>query len=528
LTEQEGFQPTAPGSRQARIESALAARLRSVAPYLLDMDLPPADPDPAMDAAEVLDLVVSSVAASPTNDRIWLLLTAVGAAYPTRSEVDAIRRELELLDRTAAVVSLLDAGLVAVSAEGNPDAVIDIVSGGVLVDVDHGAKHELHTGIQQVTRSLLPIWTSQRDVVPAAWTRSAGSLRRLSEPESQRMTSWSTRQSDNSGASSGGHDGPDTARCPVLLVPWRSVIVMLEVPPFEALDRVAAIGDYSGNRLVGVAYDAIPVTSADMVPPTETSRFVRYLTAVKFASRMAGISAAATAEIAGFVEAVASQGIQGPLITEIALPSEPPRRPGRTPSTTGNPAILVVGSHEPRKNHLAILHSAEILWRAGIRFTLTFIGGSGWGEEFPRRIAELQEAGRPVQVLRAVPEKDLEKAYTSASFTVFPSLHEGFGLPVAESLSYGTPVITSNFGSTAEIGRHGGTLLIDPRDNHALTNAIRTLLREPETLQRLRSEIATRPTRNWQNYADELWTVLVQPELTTLRGDTADVDPIDR
>ena len=74
-----------------------------------------------------------------------------------------------------------------------------------------------------------------------------------------------------------------------------------------------------------MAYDAIPVTSADMVPPTETSKFVRYLTAVKFASRMAGISAAATAEIAGFVQAVASQGLHGPLVTEIALPSEPLR-----------------------------------------------------------------------------------------------------------------------------------------------------------------------------------------------------------
>src|SRR5664279_1527571 len=295
------------------------------------------------------------------------------------------------------------------------------------------------------------------------------------------MTSWSTRQPGNARASSGGHDGPDTTRCPVLLVPWRSVIVMLEVPPFEALDRVAAIGDYSGNRLVGVAYDAIPVTSADMVPPTETSRFVRYLTAVKFASRMAGISAAATAEIAGFVEAVASQGIQGPLITEIALPSEPPRRSGPR-STTGNPAILVVGSHEPRKNHLAILHSAEILWREGIRFTLTFIGGSGWGEEFPRRTAKLQEAGRPVQVRRAVPEAELERAYSAAAFTVFPSLHEGFGLPVAESLLHGTPVITSIFGSTAEIGGQGGTLLVDPRDHPSLTNAMRILLTDPDVL----------------------------------------------
>ena len=525
MTEQEWFQPTPPGSRQSWAESALASRLRSAAPFLLDTGLPSADPDPAADAVGVLDLLVSAGAGTPTNDRIWLLLTAVSAAYPTRSEVDAVRRELELLDATSAVIALLDAGLAAVTAEGDPDAVIDVVSGGVIVDVDHGAKYELHTGIQQVTRSLLPIWSRQREVVPAAWTLSAGSLRRLSEPETERITSWATRSPD--GADSSPTDGPGTPRRPVLLVPWRSVIVMLEVPPFDALDRVAAIGDYSGNRLVGVAYDAIPVTSADMVPPTETSKFVRYLTAVKFASRMAGISAAATAEIAGFVQAVASQGLHGPLVTEIALPSEPLRHTDHPPPAARTPAVLVVGSHEPRKNHLAVLHSAEVLWREGLHFTLTFIGGSGWGEEFPRRAAELQQAGRQVRVHRAVSDHDLEKAYTSASFTVFPSLHEGFGLPVAESLSRGTPVITTNFGSTAEIGSHGGTLLINPRDNQALTNAIRTLLTEPATLNQLRTEITTRPTRNWQNYADELWTVLVEPELATLKG-ADNVDPINR
>ena len=124
-----------------------------------------------------------------------------------------VRRELELHDATSAVIALLDAGLAAVTAEGDPDAVIDVVSGGVIVDVDHGAKYELHTGIQQVTRSLLPIWSSQREVVPAAWTLSAGSLRRLSEPETRRITSWKTRSPDV--PTSSPTDGPGTPRRPV-------------------------------------------------------------------------------------------------------------------------------------------------------------------------------------------------------------------------------------------------------------------------------------------------------------------------
>ena len=180
--------------------------------------------------------------------------------------------------------------------------------------------------------------------------------------------------------------------------------------------------------------------------------------------------------------------------------------------------MLVVGSHEPRKNHLAVLHAAELLWREGLEFTLTFIGGSGWGEEFPRRVAGLQGVGRPIQVRLAVSDEVLSRAYESAAFTVFPSLHEGFGLPVAESLSYGTPVITTGYGSTAEIGGAGGCVLVDPRDDAALTDAMRRLLGEPEVLRGLRAQIAQRPVRGWSEYADELWEFLVGPELALVSG----------
>jgi glycosyltransferase involved in cell wall biosynthesis len=112
----------------------------------------------------------------------------------------------------------------------------------------------------------------------------------------------------------------------------------------------------------------------------------------------------------------------------------------------------------------------------------------------------------------------LERAYASAAFTVFPSLHEGFGLPVAESLLHGTPVVTTNYGATAETGAHGGALLIDPRSDTELTDAMRTLLTDDVALRRLRGQIASRPERSWQDYADELWNRLVEPELSKLEG----------
>ncbi len=54
-------------------------------------------------------------------------------------------------------------------------------------------------------------------------------------------------------------------------------------------------------------------------------------------------------------------------------------------------------------------------------------------------------------VRQAVSEEELEQAYRTAAFNVFPSLHEGYGLPVVESFSRGTPVVTSDFGSMRDI-----------------------------------------------------------------------------
>ena len=77
-----------------------------------------------------------------------------------------------------------------------------------------------------------------------------------------------------------------------------------------------------------------------------------------------------------------------------------------------------------------------------------------------------------------VGDDDLWNAYERAAFMIFPSLHEGYGLPIAEALAHGTPVITSDFGSTAEIARDGGCLLVDPRDDEQIVDAMRDGRRE--------------------------------------------------
>ena len=156
-------------------------------------------------------------------------------------------------------------------------------------------------------------------------------------------------------------------------------------------------------------------------------KFAGYLTAVKFASRMAGISVAASAEIAGFVRMLPTQGLVGPIVSEVSLPAGPSARKGLQPTRERQaiPMLLSVGSHEPRKNHLAILYAAEVLWREGLRFSLQFVGGSGWGDDFPRLADDLKAAGRPVEVRKGVTDSELDQAYDEAAFTIFPSLARG-------------------------------------------------------------------------------------------------------
>jgi glycosyltransferase involved in cell wall biosynthesis len=301
--------------------------------------------------------------------------------------------------------------------------------------------------------------------------------------------------------------------------------VLLEVPWQHLCAPLEALAEFSGNRVGLVGYDAIPVVSADTVPDAETERFVKYLSVVKHTDRVAGISAAATEEFAGFVSAVTAQGLAGPSTISVPLPVDVPDASATSqPSASKSiPSVLCVGSHEPRKNHGAVLFAAETLWREGLQFSLTFIGGGSlwYTRRFDQEIGRLRKSGHPVQVLRGVDDATLLGAYHDADFTVFPSLHEGYGLPVAESLALGVPVITSNYGSTAEIAADGGCLVIDPRDDDDLAAAMRSLLTDPAALAELRAQIARRPRRTWDDFAAELWTGLVEP-LADLRGEATD------
>jgi glycosyltransferase involved in cell wall biosynthesis len=89
-----------------------------------------------------------------------------------------------------------------------------------------------------------------------------------------------------------------------------------------------------------------------------------------------------------------------------------------------------------------------------------------------------------VRFIGHVPHEDLPAMFNLADVFVYPSLYEGFGIPVLEALACGTPVVTSNLSSIPEI-TGDCALLVPPADQGALTAALRRLLNEPELHQEL-------------------------------------------
>jgi glycosyltransferase involved in cell wall biosynthesis len=479
--------------------AALQQRLGVIAPHLLADPGPVEGDDPAATCEDLFLRLVESVTEVPTCDRIWLLLVGLTATFPTDDEVRAARRQLEIESVDGAAFWLLDQAYDATVSNGSGAHRLRIV-GGVVVDVDYTATHDLLTGIQRVVRTVVPRWHRDHDVELAVWTERASAFREPVPDERERVLHWR-----------GPLRRPTLPPAePIIVVPWRGTVVVPEVPRIAQCRRLTSLAAHSPNRVVLVGYDCIPVVSAELVPIAEPIRFVQYLALVKHAEVVAAISESAAREFRGFVDALPSQGLTGPEVTACPLAFELPdaAADGGGAASVREPEVVVVGSHDPRKNHPSVLHASEVLWREGLRFRLRMLGSGGWTTvAFDRQVAELRRAGRALTVEREMDDQHVWAAYRRARFTVFTSFHEGFGLPVAESLAAGTPVIAGSHGAVAETASGGGAVLVDPVDDKALVDAMRLLLTDNGALEDLRRAARARRTRTWDDYAAELWAI---------------------
>jgi glycosyltransferase involved in cell wall biosynthesis len=195
-----------------------------------------------------------------------------------------------------------------------------------------------------------------------------------------------------------------------------------------------------------------------------------------------------------------------PEVRAVTLGIEGVPQNGAIERAVDTPVVLCVSSIEARKNHVALLDACEQLWSSGVRFQLRLIGlaNAETASAAVKRIAKLQAAGRSIRYEGPQSDAALEAAYQESVFTVYPSLAEGFGLPVAESLSRGRPCLCRFDGATGEIARGGGCASVGAADASGIASAMGSLLRSPASLAALRAEARGRRFKTWPEYVAEL------------------------
>ncbi|WP_161580378.1 glycosyltransferase [Subtercola vilae] len=488
---------------EARLHDArhrLRERLAQIVPLLVadhSFDLS------TLSLEQLLGLVTHQVRSTRSNAELWLIVVAVSGCFPDQAQLLGLARDLRGTDDRDAAMRILAHSGVWTARHHSQHRQIEVVTDVAVAYVDFSARSGFNSGVQRVTRETLKRWPLD-SVRLVALTDDGVALRGLEPEEHTRVIDWNEEKR----LEKSDFDDADLA----LVVPWKTTVFLPEIPNGSGAEMLATLARFSSNTTTAIVYDMIPSTSGSLVHRLESLRFVNYLSMLKHFDTAVAISHSAAAEFGSFSASLLPQGLPGPRIEAVPLPIEHiPGLEGVAETSHALPLVLTVGSNEERKNQLAVVYAAEILWREGAQFRLMVVGGHGdlHYTAVADAVSSLSSQGRPIQLRRDIDEAGLASAYRSARFSVLASFHEGYGLPVAESLAVGTPVAATGYGSVLEIIEGGGCLAIDPRDDDSIVDAMRQLL-DDEVLTRLEREIDARHDTTWNDYAQHILAAVRQ------------------
>jgi len=173
--------------------------------------------------------------------------------------------------------------------------------------------------------------------------------------------------------------------------------------------------------------------------------------------------------------------------------------------------ILCVSTLEPRKNHKTLINACLLIQKEHpeLDWTLTLVGNRYAGAfEIAEEIQKISLDNPRIQWRGVVSDYTLNILYGEASFTVYPSIIEGFGMPILESIWQGKPVICSNQGVMSELAAEGGCLTTDILDERLLANTIYQLSTDKNLLYKLSQEAVNRKLKTWDEYTQQFLSLL--------------------
>jgi glycosyltransferase involved in cell wall biosynthesis len=259
---------------------------------------------------------------------------------------------------------------------------------------------------------------------------------------------------------------------------WRTTWSRLGRPPVERFVGPLDVFHFSdwmyppqraGLRATTI-HDLVPLRFPDWVKPaTLRMHGPKYVHAARTCDRIF-VNSKFTAR-----EVVELLGVTGDRVV-VAHPGIDPRfRPDGEAANLGTPYVLAVGTLEPRKNLPRLVRAFRAaVGQASLPHELVLAGATGWQQDPLANELAAEGAGR-VHVPGRVASNELDALYRGADAVVYPSLYEGFGLPVLEALAYGKPTLSSSTSAIPEVAGDAA-LLVDPEDEDALAAGLVRIL----------------------------------------------------
>lgn len=276
--------------------------------------------------------------------------------------------------------------------------------------------------------------------------------------------------------------------------------------------------------IASIIYDLIPFSHPDLVSADASAEFYAYIVSLLSISQLLiPISVYVAEEIkrtrpyfGKFIPNLpAVQAV--PLASEIAFQKKAQHDeidPSNSSLVEGLHEcnfVLCVGSIEVRKNHISLFvawrHMQAVLGNECPQ--LVVVGKHGWkADPFFEALNMSDHLSEKILVLTGVPDETLARLFNSCLFSVYPSLDEGWGLPIGESLHAGKVCVTSNVASMPEVGKDLA-IYVDPRDPYDIASKCIDLVQNPALLTRLEHNIQrSLPLRGWKDYKNDLAEVI--------------------
>jgi glycosyltransferase involved in cell wall biosynthesis len=435
---------------------------------------------------------------------VRILRQDVPATIAVRNRLERVREHLKWANTFARWTAEIE----ALTASRTPDT-----KAGrrlVLIDVTNSATDPNNTGVINVTRRLAARLSEDPELflVFGTWDGRAGEY--VLPTASQRSflegyggpKDWQGRLIEQLGEYVSLERVLESAdpRCTRPLV-----LFCPEVALDGSAQQRVAWGRENGFRIAFILYDLLPIHDAKYFDPAIIEAFAHYIEGVLQADAIWPISPFTLSE---FERYCAGRGVNPPANREaVGLPGQIADSRPDLPPDTDEIRIVCVSTIEPRKNHRVLIEAFEKLHlrRPDLPLRLILVGNSHPGHEpLAEWMRDVVRRDDRISWRGTVSQADLETEYTRAAFSVYPSLAEGFGLPIMESLWMGRPCICYENGVMAELAADGGCMTVDVKDPIELSIAMERLCSDPTLIEVLRRQATARVISNWAVYGGSI------------------------